>query len=85
MWIFLIKSDWYETGYFAFLIAQNIAPVALQQRAVAICLFLDELIFPLFRVWGSELGISNRYTSFKMALDMALTLYPKGFTIELSK
>ena len=40
-------------GYFAFRIAQHLS---LQQ---AICLFLDELIFTLLRVWGSEFGIPN--------------------------
>ena len=36
-------------GYFAFLIAQNIA-------WTVICLFLDELIFTLSRIWGLSLG-----------------------------
>ena len=37
-----------------------------------ICLFLDESIFTLLRVWGSEFGIPNWYNNFKIALDMAL-------------
>ena len=38
--------------------------------------FLDELIFTLLRVWGSEFGIPNRYTGFKTALNMALIVFP---------
>ena len=34
--------------------------------------FLDELIFTLLRVWGSEFGIPNQYTGFKIALDTTL-------------
>ena len=66
-------------GYFAFWIAQNIALVALWQRTVtwtAICVFLDELIFTLLRVWGSEFGIPIQYAGFKIALDMALFPFP---------
>ena len=51
-----------------------------------ICLFLDELIFTLLRVWGSEFGISNRITGFKIALDMALPwfMYSHLFLFPLS-
>ena len=56
-------------GYFAFWIAQNITLMALGQRTVTICLFLDELIFILLRVWWSEFGIPNHYISFRIALD----------------
>ena len=59
-------------GYFAFRIAQNIALVAQRQRTVTICLFLDEPTFTLLRVWVSEFGIPNGYTSFKIALHIAL-------------
>ena len=38
-----------------------------------ICLFLNELIFTLLRVWGSEFGIPNRYTGFKVARNTALS------------
>ena len=39
-----------------------------------ICLFLDELVFTLLRVWGSEFGIPNWYTIFKIAQDTALII-----------
>ena len=39
-----------------------------------ICLFVDELIFTLLRVWGSEFGIPNWQIGFKIALDAALTI-----------
>ena len=61
-------------SYFAFWIAQNIAPVV-------ICLFLDQLTVTLLRLWGSVFGIPNWYTSFKIALDMALYGYIKKVTI----
>ena len=35
-------------------------------------LFLDELIFTLLRVLGSDFGIQNWYTGFKIALDTVL-------------
>ena len=38
------------------------------------CLFFDELIFTLLRFWGSEFGIRDWYTNFKIALDMALLM-----------
>ena len=59
-------------GYSAFWIAQNIALVALGQRTLTICLFLDELIFILLRVWWSRFGIPNRYISLRIALDTAV-------------
>ena len=37
-----------------------------------ICLFLNELIFTLLRVWGSEFGIRNRYTGFKVVWNTTL-------------
>ena len=37
-----------------------------------VCLFLVELIFTNLRVWGSEFGIPNWYTGFKIPQDMAL-------------
>ena len=46
--------------------AQNIALVALQQRTVMKAL---HVIFTVLRVWGSEFGIPNHYTGFKIALD----------------
>ena len=33
---------------------------------------LDKLIFTPLKVWGSEFGIPNQYTGFKIALDTAL-------------
>ena len=42
--------------------------------ATVIFLFLDELIFTLLRVQGSEFGIPNRYTGFKIALDTAMDI-----------
>ena len=58
--------------YFAFWITQNIA-------WTVICLFLDELIFTLLRVWGSQFRISNRYTDFKIAMNAALLLWKESF------
>ena len=43
-----------------------------------IFLYLGELIFTLFRVWGFEFGISNRYTSFKITLDTTTWHYHSG-------
>ena len=42
--------------------------------ATVIFLFLDELIFTLLRVQGSEFGIPNRYTGFKIALDTEMDI-----------
>ena len=71
-------------GYFAFWIAQNMTLVTFQQWAhcgtsasTVICLFLNELIFTLLRVWESEFGIPDRYTAFKIALDAALHCFWK--------
>ena len=36
---------------------------------------LDELTITLFRVWGSDFGIPNWYTGFKIALDRALARF----------
>ena len=33
---------------------------------------VHELIFTLLRVWGSDFGIQNRCTGFKIAMDTAL-------------
>ena len=40
---------------------------------MVICLFLHELIFTVLRIWGSQFGILNWYTSFKIAPDTGLT------------
>ena len=53
-------------GYFAFWIVQNIALTTLRQRTVTKAYTRNQ------HVWGSEFGIPNQYTSFKIALDMAL-------------
>ena len=50
------------------------------------CLFFDELIFTLLRVWGFEFGIPNPYTGFKIALDTALhMLHAIGYTVKPTK
>ena len=56
-------------GYFAFWIVQNIALTTLRQRTVTKAYTRNQ------HVWGSEFGIPNQYTSFKIALDMALQGY----------
>ena len=52
--------------YCAFWIAQSRKSTLWDCTWTVICLFLDELIFTF------EYGIPNRYTSFKLALDLAI-------------